>query len=389
MRYLVLRAACTAAVALAFGCGDTSTPTSHEPADAAKLTISAAVAGTCEVPHCRPGFSPPPFFEPIPVFAFVGTDVGEVRPIPPLGLPGVADEGLCFDIDMVDPTNGDVLGTGIDCLTILDAAADGNGIQVIGTATFQFPGGTIVARGKTSVRPKIPDHGSNAATHITMAIPMPGENSVLSATGAYEGLQGTVRLSGAVDLSRLASDTEITFDCLWAIKPRHLVPVPTPEVTPTSIPVFAFVGTDVGEVRPIPPLGLPGVADEGLCFDIDMVDPTNGDVLGTGIDCLTILDAAADGNGIQVIGTATFQFPGGTIVARGKTSVRPKIPDHGSRAPTHSTMAVPDPGENSVLSATGLFAGLEAGVRLGGAVNMSRLASDGLIDFDCLWVFRR
>ncbi len=220
MRYLVLRAACTAAVALAFGCGDTSTPTSHEPADAAKLTISAgAVAGTCEAPHCRPGFSPPPSFEPIPVFAFVGTDVGEVRPIPPLGLPGVADEGLCFDIDMVDPTNGDVLGTGIDCLTVLDAAADGNGIQVIGTATFQFPGGTIVARGKTSVRPKIPDHGSNAATHSTMAVPDPGENSVLSATGLFAGLEAGVRLGGAVNLSRLASDGLIDFDCLLAFRP--------------------------------------------------------------------------------------------------------------------------------------------------------------------------
>ena len=51
-------------------------------------------------------------------------------------------------------------------------------------------------------------------------------------------------------------------------------------------------------------------------------------------------------------------------------------------------MAVPDVGENSVLSATGIFEGLEAGVRLGGAVNLSRLGSDNEITFDCLWAIR-
>jgi hypothetical protein len=130
------------------------------------------------------------------------------------------------------------------------------------------------------------------------------------------------------------------------------------------------------------------VADEGLCFDIDLVDAASGRRLGTGIDCLTVLDGAADGNGIQVIGTATFEFPEGTIVARGLTSVRPKVPDHGSSTATHMTMAVPDLGANSVLSATGIFAGLEASVRLGGAVDLSLLADDGIIDFNCLWTFR-
>jgi hypothetical protein len=155
----------------------------------------------------------------LPVIAFVGTDVGEVRAIPPLGIDGVADEGLCFDVDMFDAATGERLGQGTDCITVLDDAADGNGIQLIGTGTFEFSNGRIVARGKTSVRPKIPGHGSEPVTHSTMGIPTPGENSILEATGDFAGLQASVRLGGAVDLSRLATDNEITFDCLWNFKP--------------------------------------------------------------------------------------------------------------------------------------------------------------------------
>ena len=119
----------------------------------------------------------------------------------------------------VDTSTGERLGDATDCITVLDDAADGNGIKLIGTAFFKFPNGTIVTRGNTSVRPKISEFGSDPVTHSTMAVPNPGENGVLSATGIFEGLEASVRLSGAVDLSRLGSNTEITFDCLWDIRP--------------------------------------------------------------------------------------------------------------------------------------------------------------------------
>ena len=182
------------------------------PADATqgagKLIVSNQVAG---------GMGSSRTLAPIPVVAFVGTAIGEVRPVPPLGLEGVADEGLCFDLDMVDAATGRHLGPGIDCITVLEATDEG--IKLIGTAFFEFPEGTIVARGLTSVRPTFAGHGSEPVTHGTTAIPTPGENSVLEASGAFAGLEASVRLGGAVNMSNLASATEMTFDCLFVIRP--------------------------------------------------------------------------------------------------------------------------------------------------------------------------
>ncbi|NKB68935.1 MAG: hypothetical protein GKR89_17855 [Candidatus Latescibacteria bacterium] len=175
---------------------------------AGKLVVSNQVAG---------GMGSSRTLASIPVVNFIGTAVGEVRPVPPFGIEGVADEGLCFDIDMVDAATGRHLGRGTDCITVLEAADDG--IKLIGTAYFEFPQGTIVTRGLTSVRPTIPDHGSEPVTHGTTGIPAPGENGVLEATGDFAGLEASVRLGGAVNLSNLASANEMTFDCLFVIRP--------------------------------------------------------------------------------------------------------------------------------------------------------------------------
>ena len=172
-----------------------------------KLVVSNRAAGGMGSSHALAS---------IPVIALVGTAIGEVRSVPPLGLDGVADEGLCFDLDMLDAATGRRLGSATDCITVLEATDEG--IKLIGTAIFEFPQGTIVARGLTSVRPTIPGHGSEPVTHGTTAIPSPGENSILEATGAFTGLQASVRLSGAVNLSNLASSNEMTLDCLFVFK---------------------------------------------------------------------------------------------------------------------------------------------------------------------------
>ena len=40
---------------------------------------------------------------------------------------------------------------------------------------------------------------------------------ILEATGVFEGAVGTVRLSGAINLSNLQTDGQITFSCIFLI----------------------------------------------------------------------------------------------------------------------------------------------------------------------------
>jgi hypothetical protein len=48
---------------------------------------------------------------------------------------------------------------------------------------------------------------------------MNGADGIIAGTGAYRNFRAQVRLAGAVNLSRLDSDGEIAFDCLFAISP--------------------------------------------------------------------------------------------------------------------------------------------------------------------------
>lgn len=149
------------------------------------------------------------------VLRFATTAIADPRPIPPIDGSGT-DEGLCFDGDLIDLATGRVIGTATDCL----ADIGGNpvdGLDLVGTTTFYLPGGTITSRGNTSVQPITTDPAGTPITHVTGAIPNDGDNGIIGGTGRFAGASGTVRLSGAVNLSRLDSHGEITFDCLFTI----------------------------------------------------------------------------------------------------------------------------------------------------------------------------
>jgi hypothetical protein len=47
-------------------------------------------------------------------------------------------------------------------------------------------------------------------------VPNPGANSIIGGTGRFQNATGSVRLSGAVNLSELG-DGVITFDCVFVI----------------------------------------------------------------------------------------------------------------------------------------------------------------------------
>jgi hypothetical protein len=141
------------------------------------------------------------------------------------------------------------------------------------------------------------------------------------------------------------------------------------------------------------------------CFEGDLVDFRTNRVVGIGVDCLWVTGAPADpspgvatiddGEGNQIaispqIDAVTFFFlPGGHLVSDGLTTVRPffvGIGD-GDGQVTHLTGSVPG-ATPTIVAGSGRFLRMvdRASVRLSGAVNTSKLFTEGKIDFRCIFV---
>ena len=132
-------------------------------------------------------------------------------------IPGDDNDAVCYSVDLWDVSQNRVVGTAKDCISPLGTVgpAENQGIQVVGTTTFDFGGGhTFTTQGLTSVQPTT--HGSDGITHITGAIPTPGSNGVIAGTGRYKNFEAMARLSGAVNLSLFPASA--SFDCLFVIE---------------------------------------------------------------------------------------------------------------------------------------------------------------------------
>ncbi len=160
---------------------------------------------------------------------FVANTEGELREVinPQTGSTE-AELALCFDGVVKNIATGKVVGEAEDCLSPQDldqGASDlvfDDSIRLIGYTFFHLPGGTILSRGETTVRPRFVGDSSPSApnTHITGAIPEPGSNSILGGTKRFKDASGTVRLSGAVDMSGFIPQDgvgPIAFTCLFVI----------------------------------------------------------------------------------------------------------------------------------------------------------------------------
>lgn len=124
-----------------------------------------------------------------------------------------------------------------------------------------------------------------------------------------------------------------------------------------------------------------GLTPEGaLCFDVDLVDVKSGNVIGSATDCLTGINVIGDG--VALTGTTFFFFPGGTVVSRGLTTVQPIL--HGSVDFTHTTGAIPQPRDDSVVYGDGKFKNASGPVRLSGAVNLTNFPNQAT--FDCVFI---
>ncbi len=120
----------------------------------------------------------------------------------------------CFDMNLIDAKTGNVIGNGSDCLSSVEPSGDG--LKLTATTFFYFPGGTLISEGQVTVQPVTT--GSTEFTHITGAMPSPYENNVRYGDGKFNKANGSVRLSGAVNMSALTPEGGfIVFDCVFIL----------------------------------------------------------------------------------------------------------------------------------------------------------------------------
>jgi hypothetical protein len=152
------------------------------------------------------------------VLNLVGTGMMYMSTVPDIDGDFIDDDAICFDVDLVNAKNRQVIGTATDCLS--NVMPSGLGLMLVGTTYFHMPQGTLVTRGLTSVQPvgwpTVTPSGQDI-THITGASGT--GNAILHGTKRFANRTGTVRLSGMVDLSGFggAVNDPIAFDCLFVI----------------------------------------------------------------------------------------------------------------------------------------------------------------------------
>jgi hypothetical protein len=199
MRYFTI---CLMAVAVALSGCNLSGPASVADEDDPVLAGPAKAGGTG-----LPGRTT--------ILRVVGTGVAYEGPVPDIDGDGEDDTATCFDVALFDAA-GRKVGTATDCLSNIEEVGDG--LALVGTTIFRLRNGTFTSRGNTTVQPVTTD-APTPITHTTGAVPMEGDNGIIAGTGAYRNFKAQVRLGGAVNLSRLDSDGEITFDCLFSVAP--------------------------------------------------------------------------------------------------------------------------------------------------------------------------
>lgn len=141
--------------------------------------------------------------------------------VPDIDGDGVDDPAICFDTDLVDMQKGQTVGTATDCLS--DVTPTGTGVALVGTTYFNFPQGELLVRGKTSVQPVLQPTESvsgQVMTHITGAASP--DNALIAGARQFAGAEGTVRLSGMVDMSAFEGNVgdPISFDYIFYVDLR-------------------------------------------------------------------------------------------------------------------------------------------------------------------------
>lgn len=159
----------------------------------------------------------------------IGSAVGDMRSIDTDGDGTPDKDANCFDVDLIDPGSGLHIGTASDCISDAEVlnpndpacqlpdSFDGCVVRLIDTTFFRFNDGTMVSQGGVSIQPAVDAETIKAGrSHITGSFPT--GNNITYGMERFEGVQGSVRLSGGVDMSKLVSDNIIDFDCLFILR---------------------------------------------------------------------------------------------------------------------------------------------------------------------------
>ena len=130
-------------------------------------------------------------------------------------MPVATPEGVigdCLETDLFDTKTDRLIGTGLDCLNILDGGADG--ISIDRTTIFNFPRGRLFANGLTTV---VPIFGASSPdyTHVVGDVDSTTQNLLPLGTGRFRDATGSVRLSGIVNLTDFPDS--ILFNCIFVI----------------------------------------------------------------------------------------------------------------------------------------------------------------------------
>lgn len=149
------------------------------------------------------------------VLQLSGRDTGETRPMPPAADTGTR-EGNCFNVELYDVLANEAAGTASRCFA--DITSTGNGMVVTDTTVMRLRHGTLVTRSRTTIQPTL--ENSPDVTHVAVTLPDTAATTVLAdaGSGAFQGMSGRVRLTGAMDMRQFRARNELAFNDLMVIQ---------------------------------------------------------------------------------------------------------------------------------------------------------------------------
>lgn len=143
-----------------------------------------------------------------------GKATGETRPLPEIKETGTT-EGNCFDVELLEPKDNSRLGTATRCFTDIKTVSDG--FAWTETSFLNFQSGTIVARSRATIQPLLETTGD--MTHLMGAVPAPFVTNLLVEhnTKQFQGMPGSLRFGGVLNLSQFREKNELVFDDIAVI----------------------------------------------------------------------------------------------------------------------------------------------------------------------------